>query len=172
MDLIEFMKRNKKVLYYLNIISWKKVNKIIENNENVLYATIIKFSFLPSLKKKTTGIFVVTSKRIIVYCIQFTIIKHLYIKHIESVEETTNFINQKTIVLKGLNEIYNIYCSVSESKKILEAIHKLRESFLVNKTIINNQEDYISQIERLSELRNKGIITDEEFTEKKRKLLL
>jgi hypothetical protein len=35
----------------------------------------------------------------------------------------------------------------------------------------SNQPDYLSELEKLSELRNSGIITDEEFNAKKKQLL-
>ena len=35
----------------------------------------------------------------------------------------------------------------------------------------DNQADYLSELEKLSELRNMGIITDDEFTAKKKQLL-
>ena len=41
-----------------------------------------------------------------------------------------------------------------------------------NKTNTNQNPDIISQIERLAELRDKGIITDDEFQNKKQELLL
>lgn len=41
-----------------------------------------------------------------------------------------------------------------------------------NKTDTNQKPDIISQIERLAELRDKGIITDDEFQNKKQEMLL
>lgn len=41
-----------------------------------------------------------------------------------------------------------------------------------NKTDTNQKPDIISQIERLSELRDKGIINDDEFQNKKQEMLL
>ena len=60
-----------------------------------------------------------------------------------------------------------------------DAFVKIAESLLANKTESSpsnkteskGEEDYIRQVERLFELKEKGIITEEEYNEKKKKLL-
>ena len=69
MNIIEFMKSQnlrKKMTYYLNFMSYCYVNKLLEQDENVLYGGSFHF-YTPTFKKKRFGIVVVTSKHIIFY---------------------------------------------------------------------------------------------------------
>lgn len=62
--------------------------------------------------------------------------------------------------------------SKAEAKRFKESLETaIEQNKSVNKTQSNSNIDVVSQLEKLAELKSKGILTDEEFTEQKKKLL-
>lgn len=68
-------------------------------------------------------------------------------------------------------KIENIYKDQVEN--FVRAINTARENLnkSQNNSIQSSQEDVVSQIEKLAELKEKGILTEEEFSAKKKQLL-
>ncbi len=60
---------------------------------------------------------------------------------------------------------------IETEEKKTEAFYKIAEGLTDKKQNVNESNDYISQLERLYKLKEQGIITEEEFNEKKAKLL-
>ncbi len=81
------------------------------------------------------------------------------------------FTSEKNILIENVNNKKNALSFYNKMNEILPKFKK-EESKTVN--TIQNQEseiDIMEQLKKLGELREKGILTDQEFTEQKRKLL-
>ena len=101
------------------------------------------------------------------------------IEKIDNVSAVKNFLflfKGKAIIIRSTSGKVRIYYVENADEVvafILEAIQNARQSKSNNAapTPDNGQNDYIESIKKLSELRNAGILTEEEFNKKKNELL-
>lgn len=171
--------------------STKKAQSIIGENEEVLYAINANVSLIDNNKTKLNsadlfswknvknslnGVLVVTNKRII-FCssiIGNTNIKQILIQDINSIDESINgLIKMGKIRIQGVTQTFVI--NIFKAKivdELRESIYKAQElQKQTNNTIINNNLSSADEIMKFKQLLDEGIITEEEFENKKQELL-
>lgn len=175
MTISEIIKSKNWFTYVLSRLHCKEAEKYINSGENILYANMTKFKYSWE-KKQLFGIVVVTSRKLILiaYSSNKKTENCVPIKTIKSVErevKTMSFLYH-SIIIKTLNEIITIYCPNKEDTLLLNALNKAIENYLISsKTECTTKKDYIDELEKLAALKDKGIITESEFLEKKKQLL-
>lgn len=156
----------------------KEAEKLLYDNENVLFATPTNFAYAPTDQSKPIscqGILYLTDKRIVIYyrpafksyslimpvedVVNFEFITAGMANHIQA--QTLNAVCDFTVTNNAVNAqlIYKIFLAVLEQYKPQNVPDDIP------------QNDTIDQIEKLAVLKDKGIITDEEFQSKKKELL-
>ncbi len=129
-------------------------------------------------KKQTPCIVVLTNQRIvfhlkIAFSSQTDVLK---LDAIQSISSNSNGLTGSHIELHTTSRCYDILVTYKHDmlQKILNAFEQARSDYTSKLTVSNTSTkapDVIEQIEKLSELNKKGIITDDEFTAKKSELL-
>lgn len=149
--------------------------EILQDDENIKYLT-------SGMMDGTTWLIVCTQKRIILvdYGMFFGV------KQSEMALENVNSISYQTGLIFGSIEIWHSgarmlieNCEKKTVKPFCDAVNaaiKEIKSPSQNQKSIQNieppaNEDFISQLERLASLKEKGILTDEEFAEQKARIL-
>lgn len=156
----------------------KKIEKLeskLHNNESIIYiapTNVIISEANPRTTKKLPGVFALTNERFIFYN------KTLFNEHtdilsldeIKSLDCSGNGLTGGHIKVSTLTKTYDIL--VSYKKEVMDSI---TEKFYIAKNASQNKSsnspDVIEQISKLSELKDKGVITEEEFNQKKSELL-
>lgn len=168
--------------------STKKAQSLIRENEEVLYAINTNVSIINnqktiinntkgmfSLKNSLNGVIVVTNLRIM-FCssiIGNTNIKQISIKDITSIDESINGLTKMgQLRIQGITETFliNIYKS-KISNELKDAIYKAQEKQKQINSVICNNISNADEIMKFKELLNQGIITQQEFDNKKQELL-
>lgn len=151
--------------------------EILQDDEHIKYLT-------SGMMDGTTWLIVCTQKRIILidYGMFFGV------KQSEMALENVNSVSYQTGLLFGSIEIWHggarmliENCDKKTVKPFCDAVNAAIKEIKSpvqeqNQKIAENQkpsatEDFISQLERLSALKEKGILTEEEFAEQKAKIL-
>lgn len=57
------------------------------------------------------------------------------------------------------------------SDKVIDTLHEYKEQFKPKSNVASASIDIATQLEKLAELKQKGILTEDEFSEQKKKLL-
>lgn len=172
MSIEEFCKQNKKKVHFsINKKLLKEANSMLDSNEEVLYAVMFQQALTPK-------ILVVTSKRI--YTCQkviSTASEILYLKDITSIDnlkgagllQTTGGLiirgNSQSIEVVGFNISF-------VTDDIRNVILKAKENLEDTNTIKQNSNlNYLEELEKLADLKEKGILSKEEFNTKKQQIL-
>lgn len=94
----------------------------------------------------------------------------IYYKDIDDVKIISGL--KKTVIVKlkdGQKYYFYLYKAATLQEILYKAVQKVESAS--NQDEANPDEDYISQLERLSKLHDSGALTDEEFLEAKQKIL-
>lgn len=177
---IEYALQKFKVKTFGNKKNIEKVESILRADELVLYISptnVVITSVNTSKKKKLPGVFVLTDKRILFhYKIAFEeSTDTTELSKIDSINCFGNGITGGQIEIHTRTKTYNIL--VTYKKDLMNEIKDTFEEAINNYTQNNgfgNKEsdtDIMQQIEKLAELRDKDILTEEEFQEKKQVLM-
>lgn len=187
MTIKEYCKETKQAFLYGGEL--KLAEKMLNDNEELLYASIvnvfnrpIQTGWVPTMLtlKKEYGVLVVTSKRVY-FCVKMgsnTKTRELNIKDITSTDNVYGKGllggNMGTLRLCGLTEEFVISGQKQFVEKIEEAFKKAKNNIdNTNDVSTNNSNslNYLEELEKLAELKEKGILTEEEFNNKKQELL-
>lgn len=183
----------KQALKKYNILVFLSLKKAIEDaeqmldeNETVLFAEITNLlvTYIGTIKtERFIGVIFLTDKRIIFKSRSLKVItsETIPLNEVISVHCTLNKLTNGHIEIQCSTKIYSI-----EVISNLDELHQINQEF---ETAVNNykaqqaalnstpqpniapQPDIADQIEKLAQLRDKGIITEEEFQAKKTDLL-
>ncbi|WP_238906617.1 SHOCT domain-containing protein [Clostridium sp. YIM B02506] len=129
------------------------------------------------IKNKIAGIFVITAKRVFHA-------NNILGTHFEQIpiSEVSSYRVSKMPLVSGVIQVisnnYIIEVDLSSKKQIVEAAKIAIEKALKNKNVIklenqsnNTSIDIPEQIKKLADLRDVGILSEQEFTQKKKELL-
>ena len=193
-DLKQMIKQNGGVTF-MNKGSIKKAEAMIAPDEQVLYASTPNVSIgppsselKPSLRSKgaQNGVLVISNKRLFFLIgVMGTVDFHeMSLKTIVSVEQKSNFTGISIIRVVGLETAFDIHEAITETSKILAALNTARNSPSAVSVVSMsshgqasvdvgdcNSLNNLDQLERLHDLKIKGVITEEEFQIKKREIL-
>lgn len=190
MDIEEYVKNNK-TYSILSKVAIQKAQKLIENNEDVLYAVVTNISIIENdstsfknqekifggamqLKNVLNGVIVITDNRII-FCnstLGTTNEKQIAIKEIRSINEHISGLTKTgELRIVGITETFIIkILRKGINEEIKKAINKARK-VENNSNNANNVLSNADEIRKYKQLYDDGIITQEEFERKKQELL-
>ncbi len=150
--------------------------EILADDENIRYLT-------SGLTNGTTWLIVCTQKRIILLDYGFL----FGMKQSEMALENINSISYQQGLLFGSIEIWHggarmliENCGKETVRPFVDAVNKaikdlknenVQSSVKQQESVQTNQDDIVSKLERLAALKEKGILTDEEFAAQKAKIL-
>lgn len=148
----------------------KEINylpQILSANEKIIYLT-------SGLMNNNTWLITCTNKRVI-----FLDKGMIFgLKQCETPLEKINSIEQKTGLIFGEISIWDGSSKMTIKnvmkrtvKPFVDAVNKARENKNNNENSSSQPVDFVLQLEKLAELKNKGIITEEEFQIKKKECL-
>lgn len=175
MTIKEFCELNKKKTR-ISFMGKKKIFKeadaMLDSNEEVLYAVV----YIESLQYK---VLVITSKRVFTCTDTGVSIfsEMLYLKDITSIDNLKGglFKNSGGILIKGVTQSItisgiNVKLVIDE---IMQIIMKAKEDLEVNNSNVSSTSslNYLEELEKLADLKEKGILSEEEFNSKKQQIL-
>lgn len=189
-DIKQALDRNKQINKFFTTVGFKKnyekIEKYLSGDEKVLYARngnvrmdysgeLKQSSF--SIKDKSPVIFMITDKRLLIY---FRILfdeklEQIPIKEIRSFDFKRNAMSSSVFRITTLRKTVDIdLTNNAEEVKYLNSViegmlNKSKEEGTSN--ISNKSEDTTNIIRNLAQLRKEGILTEEEFQQKKADLL-
>lgn len=133
----------------------------------------LKVSHL-QLSNKKPGIFIITSKRVfhvakVLWDVEF---EQISLDQIDSVEFKTGMF-VANLRIYGRNNIMEVDLSKDEAEKCSRMINNAMELYKHPSapTLPVPQADPLAQIQKLAELKEQGVLSEEEFNEKKQQLL-
>ncbi|HCF82680.1 MAG TPA: hypothetical protein DER68_01545 [Ruminococcaceae bacterium] len=155
----------------------KKIEEIIEPTETILFATPTNCTIAAVNTKnvqRLPGIAVLTNKRFVFsYKILLSsALETIPVSEIQSVNCSGNGLTGGHVQIHTIVKTYDIL--VSYKKEAMQKIEKAFETARnnsVTSVAANSNDDVFAQIEKLSSLHEKGILSDEEFQAKKQELL-
>lgn len=161
-------KRNGKLL--------KEAEKLLTDNENVLYAVLF-------VETGCNKVLVVTNKK--VYTCENAITgfktETLNLKDITSIDKIKSSfkvlqLSTGGLIIKGITQTITIKTLSTKAKSILDDIERITykaKEDLENNNVVNNNSNvnYLEELERLADLKEKGILSEEEFNIKKQQIL-
>nr|DAP18467.1 MAG TPA: Short C-terminal domain [Caudoviricetes sp.] len=190
MSIEEYVKNNK-TYSILSKVAIQKAQKLIENNEDVLYAVVTNISIIENdstsfknqdkifggamqFKNILNGVIVITDNRII-FCnstLGTTNEKQIVIKDIQSINEHISGLTKTgELRIVGITETFIIkILRKGLNEEIKKAINKARK-VENNSNNTNNALSNADEIRKYKQLYDDGIITQEEFERKKQELL-
>lgn len=168
----------------LAVFSVREAEKQLTSSENVVFAMNANVAISPiqgklkpnfmNVKGKLNGIFVITDKRIY-FCsntINSVQYKEIRLCDIQSVDDKTNAFGLSCIRIQGITNMFVI----DVTKKLLPTLKENLSDAMISVQNPSNayqptQNNYIKELESLSVLLDKGIISEDEFNVKKKQLL-
>lgn len=156
----------------------KKIEEVIEETETILFASATNCSIKSVNLKKTEnypGIAILTNKRFVfAYKVLLNwALEILPVSEIQAVNCSGNGLTGGHVQIHTIVKTYDIL--VSYKKEIIQKIEKAfevaRSNSATSAVPSSSEADIFGQIEKLSALRDKGILSDSEFQEKKQELL-
>ncbi|MFU1796437.1 PH domain-containing protein [Paenibacillus azoreducens] len=169
-------KFNTKTFGRKNII--EKAESLLRADEQVLFispSNIVITTVNTGKKNKLPGIFVLTDKRILFHC------KVLFeettetteLSKIDSINCFGNGLTGGHIEIHTRTKSYDILVSYKKTlmNEIKDTFENAINSYTQNEASGNIETDILQQIEKLAELRDKTILTEQEFQEKKQVLM-
>lgn len=167
----------------------EEAEKLLNENEKIILVLTTNFNIICSEPEKNasgSGVVFVTDKRMILYYkpLHEGIADIVQLKDIDNIKLLPNVINNGNhLQVYTQDKSYDFTVvpkqkafKLSSAASLANAVNKIYNAFLSavnkeNKKDTENSSDIPEQIEKLSELRDKGILTDEEFQTKKTELL-
>lgn len=159
----------------------EKAETLLNASEKVLFVTPTNFVVTTTnTRKKETfpGVVFLTDQRVVFsYQIMFSSsTESMALDEIRSINSNTNGITGGHVELHTMTKSYDILVSYKRDmvQKIVQVFENAKKDFVVvasNGSTPSQGNSILEQIEKLSDLNKKGIITDEEFKAKKEELL-
>lgn len=189
-DIKQALDKNKEINKFFTTMGFKKnyerVEKYLSGDEEVLYARNgnVRMDFSGELKEsgfsikdKSPVIFLVTDKRLLVYyrVLMDEKLEQVPISEIRSYDFKRNSMSTSVFRISSLTKTMDLdlTCHAKEVKYLNsvldDAMNKSKED--KSKDVDNSSEEVIKIIKKLAELKEEGAITEEEFQQKKSKLL-
>lgn len=164
--------------------STKEAERQLHVDETVLFAINANVSVVPvtmqlkidtfNVKDKINGVFVITDKRLF-FCSSILgrkQTKEFDLSEIKSIDEKINVLGFSKLRISGLTEMFVIDVDKKVLQTLKDTLNNARSSSSKNNTTeSSNSAGYIDELERLAELLENGILTQEEFETKKKQLL-
>ena len=122
--------------------------------------------------RQHNGVLVCTNQRVVFYSKGFfsEVNRSIPINKISSIDLDKGLILTSITIHTSNDEIKVRGVQKEELKKFQDTLEETRDNQDTNTTTIQ-QDDPIEKIKKLSELKNQGIISDEEFEKKKKELM-
>lgn len=122
------------------------------------------------------GIFIATNERIVFFAKKLTgyDLESFPLENISSMEVSKGMMGHKISFFASGNKVKMKWINKGEIQKFIDYIREnigKKEAAATNKVQTNNSNDEYDQIKKLAELKEEGLITEEEFNEKKRQIL-
>lgn len=157
----------------------KNINRALEqvrSDEKVLYiAPTNAVVYTGKSKKKFPGIVVITDKRVFLYSkIFFSVqIESFNMSDINSIDSASNGISGSTIKLHTNTKSVEILASYKSSiaTKVIQLLDETMNAAKNKNQTSITPTDNLDQIKKLAELRDSGILSQNEFEQKKQELL-
>lgn len=152
-------------------------NKAIDKAESTLFPDEEIVRALSGVLKSGTGILVLTTKRLFSYMSMLgdTQQEEIPIEEIKQVNIEKPLLQQATISVMGKHNDIEIKFSRKAADDFYNAIGEVRRFVSQNKNEnsaqTSNEKDSIQLLKELNELYKSGILTEEEFTLKKKQIL-
>ena len=152
-------------------------NKAIDKAESILFPDEEIVRALSGALKSGTGILVLTTKRLFSYMSMLgdTQQEEIPIEEIKQVNIEKPLLQQATISVMGKHNDLEIKFSRKAADDFYNAIGEVRRFVSQNKNEnsaqTSNEKDSIQLLKELNELYKSGILTEEEFTLKKKQIL-
>lgn len=152
-------------------------NKAIDKAESILFPDEEIVRALSGVLKSGTGILVLTTKRLFSYMSMLgdTQQEEIPIEEIKQVNIEKPLLQQATISVMGKHNDIEIKFSRKAADDFYNAIGEVRRFVNQNKNEnsaqTSNEKDSIQLLKELNELYKSGILTEEEFTLKKKQIL-
>ncbi|WP_440450440.1 PH domain-containing protein [Ruminococcus bromii] len=152
-------------------------NKAIDKAESILFPDEEIVRALSGVLKSGTGILVLTTKRLFSYMSMLgdTQQEEIPIEEIKQVNIEKPLLQQATISVMGKHNDIEIKFSRKAADDFYNAIGEVRRFVSQNKNEnsaqTSNEKDSIQLLKELNELYKSGILTEEEFTLKKKQIL-
>lgn len=164
--------------------SIKAAEKMLLPGEQALYAFTGNVNIIPSssslginhadIHNKITGVIVLTTTRL--YFVNQVLgagqSKQLSLKDITSMNDKSNLFGLMVLRITGITETFEIDMNRTLYEDFMSSLNRTINSVkLINADSQKGSTNQYDDLEKLAELRDKGIITQEEFSEKKRQIL-
>lgn len=155
----------------------EKAEEKLQTGETVMLVfptNAILYTVNTGKKKKLPGVFLLTDKRIL-FCYKAGFsesVDTISLSEVKSVDYSGNGISGGNIKIHTLTKSFDLL--VTYNKKVMqEMVDTINKAVMEYGHCVQTPEsnDNMLQIEKLHELYEKGIVTQEEFVEKKRQLL-
>lgn len=152
-------------------------NKAIDKAESILFPDEEIVRALSGVLKSGTGILVLTTKRLFSYMSMLgdTQQEEIPIEEIKQVNIEKPLLQQATISVMGKHNDIEIKFSRKAADDFYNAIGEVRRFVSQNKNEnsaqTSNEKDSIQLLKELNKLYKSGILTEEEFTLKKKQIL-
>ncbi len=155
------------------------VERRLSKDETVFYiapTNAVIINCFNGKKDKRPGVFAITNKRLIfLYKVLFSeSMEVIALNDIKTFNCSGDSITGSYLEIGTTSKSYNFLISYKKDirEELLNLINSVIENYNNSKNVSNNSNmDYIKQIEKLFELKEKGIITEEEFNKKRSQLL-
>jgi hypothetical protein len=164
---------------------YEYIDKQLSSSEQVIFLTYATVGILTksealkvepfNIKNKTLGVLVITDRRIL-HCWKIlfdTKVEQIALENINNIESKGSIFSSVLRVQSITNVMeFDIYPKYGKAEEITKIILELIQ-FSKNKSNVpnNNINDPFKRIEKLKELLDKGVLTEEEFQNKKSELL-
>jgi len=159
----------------------EKAEALLSSNEKVLFVTptnLVITATNTRKKEKLPSVVILTDQRILFYyqIMLSSSTEVIALDEIRSINSNTNGMTGGHIELHTMTKSYDILVSYKRDmvQKIVQVFEKAKKDFAASAnapTSTARNNSILEQIEKLSDLNKKGIITDEEFKTKKEELL-
>jgi len=148
--------------------------KLIESDEETIFVNSGSIE-----GRNRNGMIFITNKRVVVSLkLMMAHVEQFHYEHVTAVDYRVNWLGQGIIEIDsyGKSKEVNFYDTGTDNEYLRQAVDYIKNKMLEAKEpkiqVQNTSEpDFITQLERLNNLKQQGILTEDEFQEQKRKLL-
>ncbi|MFL0364675.1 PH domain-containing protein [Pseudobacillus sp. 179-B 2D1 NHS] len=158
-----------------HVLAIEEFSKLIKEDEDIIFVSSGSIE-----GRNRNGMVFITNKRIVVSLKLFgTHVEQFHYEHITAVDYKVNWLGQGIIEIDsyGKSKKVSFYEAGKNDEYLRKAVEYINNKMLEAtqpeiKPVQNTSEsDFITQLERLANLRQQGILTEDEFQEQKKKLL-
>ncbi len=173
---IEKIIKEYEVNTFLNEKNIKRAEEQLRSDETVLYLSPTNaVVYTGKNKKSLVGIIVITNRRVFLYSkVLFSVtIESFNMTDLNSIESTSNGLSGSKLKLHTNTKTMEVLISYKSSiaTKIMQLLDKTMNDAKNKNQSSVTPTDNIDQIKKLAELKELGIISQEEFEKKKQDLL-